>query len=48
MFIATLTGWLLQLTGSYLPVFIIAGSVYIVALGLIQLLAPRLEPVEID
>lgn len=48
MFIATFTGWLLQLTGSYLPVFIIAGSVYLVALGFVQLLAPTLRPVEID
>jgi ACS family hexuronate transporter-like MFS transporter len=48
MFIATFTGWLLQLTGSYLPVFIIAGSVYLVALGLVHLLAPRLQPAEID
>lgn len=47
MFIATFTGWLLQLTGSYLPVFIIAGAVYALALGLIQLLAPRLQPAEI-
>lgn len=47
MFIATFTGWLLQLTGSYLPVFIIAGSVYLVALGLVHWLAPRLEPAEI-
>ncbi|MGD0223189.1 MAG: MFS transporter [Terriglobia bacterium] len=48
MFIATFTGWLLQLTGSYLPVFIVAGSVYVVALGLVQLLAPRLQPAAID
>jgi MFS transporter, ACS family, hexuronate transporter len=48
MFIATLTGWLLQLTGSYLPVFIIAGSVYLLALGLIHLLSPRLEPADVD
>jgi len=48
MFIATFTGWLLQLTGSYLPVFILAGSVYLVALGFVQLLAPRFEPAEID
>jgi MFS transporter, ACS family, hexuronate transporter len=47
MFIATFTGWLLQLTGSYLPVFMIAGSAYMIALGLIQLLAPRLDPAEI-
>ncbi|HTS69607.1 MAG TPA: MFS transporter [Terriglobia bacterium] len=48
MFIATFTGWLLQLTGSYLPVFIIAGSVYLVALGLVQALAPDLQPAAID
>jgi ACS family hexuronate transporter-like MFS transporter len=48
MFIATFTGWLLQLTGSYLPVFIIAGCAYLVALGFIQLLAPRLQPAAID
>lgn len=48
MFIATFTGWLLQLTGSYLPVFIIAGSAYLVALGFVQLLAPRLQPATID
>jgi ACS family hexuronate transporter-like MFS transporter len=48
MFIATLTGQLLQLTGSYQPVFIIAGSIYIVALGLVHWLAPRLQPAEIN
>lgn len=47
MFIATFTGWLLQLTGSYLPVFILAGCVYALALSLIHFLAPRLEPAEI-
>jgi ACS family hexuronate transporter-like MFS transporter len=38
-------GHILQLTGSYVILFAIAGSAYLVALGLIQLLAPRLEPV---
>ncbi len=47
MFIATFTGWLLQLTGSYLPVFILAGCVYALALSLIHFLAPRLQPAEI-
>ena len=42
MFIATFTGWLLQLTGSYTPVFMIAGTAYLVALGVIHLLAPKL------
>ena len=44
MFIATFTGWMLQLTGSYLPVFLIAGSIYLVALALVHALAPHLAP----
>jgi ACS family hexuronate transporter-like MFS transporter len=48
MLIATLTGFLLEFTGSYLVVFLLAGSVYLCALGIIQWLAPRLEPAKID
>ncbi len=48
MFIATFTGLVLQFTGSYLPVFIIAGSTYLVALAIIHLLAPTLEPAKLD
>lgn len=48
MFIADFTGHLLQWTHSYVPVFIIAGSAYLAALLLIQLLAPRLEPVGLE
>jgi ACS family hexuronate transporter-like MFS transporter len=44
MLIAKLTGYILQWTGSYVPVFLIAGSTYLVALGVVQLLMPRLEP----
>ena len=43
MLIAKLTGYLLETTGSYLPVFLIAGSAYLTALVIIHLLAPRLE-----
>jgi len=43
MLIAKLTGYLLETTGSYLPVFLIAGSAYLTALLIIHLLAPRLE-----
>jgi MFS transporter, ACS family, hexuronate transporter len=32
----------------YLPMFIVAGVAYFVALGIIQLLAPKLEPVRLD
>jgi ACS family hexuronate transporter-like MFS transporter len=48
LFIATFTGWVLQKSGSYLPMFIIAGSVYLVALLIIHLLAPRLDRAQID
>jgi len=47
MLIATFTGLVLQFTGSYLSVFIIAGSAYLVALAIIHLLAPTLEPVKL-
>jgi ACS family hexuronate transporter-like MFS transporter len=43
MFVATGTGYLLQLTGSYNVVFVICGAAYLVALAVIHSLAPRLE-----
>jgi ACS family hexuronate transporter-like MFS transporter len=46
MLIAKLTGFILEKTGSYLPVFLIAGSAYLAALLIIHLLAPKLEPVK--
>ena len=48
MLIATTVGLILQYTGSYLPIFIIAGSAYLVALGIVHALAPRLEPANVD
>jgi len=48
MVIAPLVGYILQTTGSYLPIFTIAASAYLVALLIIHLLAPRLEPVKIE
>ena len=48
MCIASLTGFILQATHSYVPIFFIAGSMYLFALLVIQLLAPRLEPAHID
>ncbi len=42
--VSTGVGWLLESTGSYLPVFVAASSVYLLALALIHGLAPRLEP----
>ena len=48
MLIAAFTGWVLQISGSYLPMFIIAGSVYAIALLIIHLLVPGLERAQID
>jgi ACS family hexuronate transporter-like MFS transporter len=48
MLIATTVGLILQYSGSYLPIFIIAGSAYLVALAVIHLLAPRLEPANVE
>lgn len=44
MLIAKLTGYILETTGSYVPVFLIAASTYLVALAIIHALLPKLEP----
>jgi len=44
MLIAKVTGWSLEYLGSYTPVLIYAGIAYLLALSLIQLLVPRMEP----
>ena len=48
MVISPLVGYILQTTGSYVPIFIIAASAYLVALFIIHLLAPKLEPATIN
>jgi len=40
-------GDILQRTGSYIPIFIVAGSAYLVALLFVQLLAPELQKAEL-
>jgi ACS family hexuronate transporter-like MFS transporter len=45
MFIAKVVGYTLQWTGSYKVPFLIAGFSYLLALAVIHLLTPRLEPV---
>ncbi|HEX9047794.1 MAG TPA: MFS transporter, partial [Verrucomicrobiae bacterium] len=40
------TGLLLEMTGSYWPLFVLAASAYLAALALIHWLSPRLEPVK--
>jgi ACS family hexuronate transporter-like MFS transporter len=48
MLIALVVGEILQRTGSYVPIFIIAGSAYLMALLIVHLLAPKLEPANVD
>jgi ACS family hexuronate transporter-like MFS transporter len=48
MLIALVVGAILERTGSYVPIFIIAASAYLVALLVIHLLAPRLEPANVE
>ena len=48
MLIATTVGLILQYTGSYFPIFLIAGSAYLVALAVIHLIVPQLEPANVD
>jgi len=47
MLIASATGYALQLTGSYHIVFLVCGLVYLLALGIIHLITPRLEPANV-
>ena len=47
MAIATAAGWILHLTGSYHSLFVLAGCMYLLALLVIHLLVPRLEPARI-
>jgi len=47
MLIAKVTGYVLQMTGSYTIVLMIAGGAYLVALAVVQILTPKLEPARI-
>jgi ACS family hexuronate transporter-like MFS transporter len=47
MMIVRLVGEILQRTGSYVPIFIIAASAYLVALLLFHLLSPKLDPAKL-
>lgn len=46
MFMAKFTGWVLDATGSYMPMFVVAGSSYLLALLIIHLLVPKMEPAQ--
>jgi ACS family hexuronate transporter-like MFS transporter len=43
MVIATVTGFALQYTGNYVPMFIVAGTAYLLALLAIHLMVPQVE-----
>jgi ACS family hexuronate transporter-like MFS transporter len=47
MLIARVTGFVLQATGSYVVVFAIAGSAYLVAFAVVHLLVPTMAPARI-
>jgi len=48
MLISKTVGYILQWSGSYVPIFIIAASAYLAAWLVIQLLAPKLEPAPVE
>jgi ACS family hexuronate transporter-like MFS transporter len=48
MVIAKIVGYILQWTGSYFVIFIIAGSMYLLALLILHLMVPKLEPADVE
>jgi len=47
MAMAKYAGWVLEQIGTYTPIFIVAGCAYLLALGAVHLLTPRMDPVRI-
>jgi len=48
MLIAKAVGYILQRTGSYVPIFVMAGLAYLVAFGFVQVMAPGLKPARVE
>jgi ACS family hexuronate transporter-like MFS transporter len=48
MIVTPFVGWILDRTGNYVIIFIMAASAYVIALLIMHLLAPKLEPVNFD
>lgn len=48
LFAAKAVGYILQFTGSYVLVFLTAGSAYLFAFLLVELLAPRIAPISVE
>jgi ACS family hexuronate transporter-like MFS transporter len=47
MIMSKYAGWVLDKLGTYTPIFIVAASVYLIAVAAVHLLSPRLEPVKL-
>lgn len=47
MLLSTGAGFILEFTGSYMTLFIISGSAYLIALGIFQILVPKIKSIEI-
>lgn len=47
MAMAKYAGWVLDQIGTYTPIFVVAGSAYLLALLAVHLLTPRMEPVKL-
>jgi MFS transporter, ACS family, hexuronate transporter len=45
---AGFAGFILQTTKSYVPLFLIAGTAYLIAFAVIQLLSPSLRPARVE
>jgi ACS family hexuronate transporter-like MFS transporter len=48
MLMSKVVGYILQWTGSYVTIFFIPATAYLLALLIIHLLAPRLEPAKLE
>jgi len=48
MLLATSAGFLLEWTGSYVTLFVIAGSAYLVSLLIFTMIVPKIEPVRLE
>ncbi|MCI1008652.1 MFS transporter [Pseudomonas oryzihabitans] len=48
MLMTTYNGYILEIFKSYQPIFIVAGSAYLVAIVVIHVLTPRLKPVPLE
>ena len=47
MAMAKYAGWVLETIGTYTPIFVVAASAYLIALLVVHLLTPKMEPVKL-